>query len=69
MILIMMNTKLSECPPGLREEMDELKVSNLRYWAKGQHTALEKAAHALRQTRLRGIKQELSDMKPRAWTI
>jgi hypothetical protein len=58
-------SNISEHLGGLREELNELKLKNLRYWAKGQHTALDKSAHALRQRQLLGIKQELSDMMKR----
>ena len=46
--------------------MNELKATNLRYWAKGHHTELEKAAHAHRQEQLLDIKQELSNMMKRS---
>jgi hypothetical protein len=45
--------------------MSDLGVNNIRLWAKSRHTVLDKSAHALRQERLLGIKQELSDMMKR----
>jgi hypothetical protein len=42
--------------------MSEIRVINARYWVKSEHTVLDKSAHALREGRLLGIKQELSDM-------
>ena len=56
---------ISERLVDLKEEMNELKTTNLRYWAKGHHTEPEKAAHALRQDQLLIIKQELSAMMKR----
>jgi hypothetical protein len=53
---------ISERLAGMRMEISDLKVINVRYFVKSQHTVLEKSAHALRGGRLRGIKQELSDM-------
>jgi hypothetical protein len=49
----------------MRQEMSDLRVIKARYWVKSQHTALDKTAHALRQGRLLGIKQGLSDMMKR----
>jgi len=49
----------------MRQEISDLTVINARYWVKSPHTALDKSAHALRQGRLLGIKQELSDMMKR----
>jgi len=57
---------ISERLVDLKEEMNELKATNLRYWAKGHHTELEKAAHAHRQEQLLDIKQELSNMMKRS---
>ena len=61
--VVMNMSQISERLAGLREEMNELKTKNLQYWAKGQHTSLDRSAHALRQERLLMIKQELSEMK------
>jgi hypothetical protein len=49
----------------MRREMNDLKATNARYWVKNPHTVLDKSAHALRQGRLLGIKEELSDMLKR----
>ena len=56
---------ISERLASMRQEMSDLKVINARYWMKGQHTALDRSAHALRHGRLLGIKQELSDLMKR----
>jgi hypothetical protein len=45
--------------------MQEIKSSNLHYWAKSGRSDLDKTAHALRRDRLTVIKQELSDMMKR----
>jgi hypothetical protein len=47
----------------LKEEMNELKANNLRYWAQSKHSSLEKSAHALRRDRLLLIKEKFSDLK------
>ena len=66
MIVIMMDTnRISERLASMRQQMNDLRVINARYWVKSQHTALDKSAHALRQGRLLGIKEELSDMMKR----
>jgi len=66
MIVVMMDANhISERLATMRQEMSDLRVINARYWVKSQHTALDKSAHALRQGRLLGIKQELSDMMKR----
>jgi hypothetical protein len=66
MIVVMMDTNhISERLASMRQVMDEIKVINARYWVKSQHTALDKSAHALREGRLLGIRQELSDMMKR----
>ena len=49
----------------LKEEMNQLKTTSLRYWAKGRRTKLEKSAHALRKDRLLLIKEELLNMMKR----
>jgi hypothetical protein len=62
----MMDTNyVSERLASMRHEMNDLKATNARYWVKSPHSALDKSAHALRQGRLLGIKQELSDMMKR----
>ena len=66
MILIMMDANhISERLASMRQEMNDLRVINARYWVKSPHTVLDKSAHALRQGRLLGIKEELSDMMKR----
>ena len=66
MIVIMIDANhISERLAFMRQEMSDLRVINARYWVKSQHTALDKSAHALREGRLLGIKQELSDMMKR----
>jgi hypothetical protein len=66
MIVIMMDANhISERLASMRQEISDLKVINARYWVKSPHTALDKSAHSLRQGRLMGIKQELSDMMKR----
>jgi hypothetical protein len=46
----------------MRQEINDVKIINARYWAKSQHTALDKSAHTFWQGQLLGIKQELADM-------
>ena len=66
MIVIMMDANhVSERLASMRQEMSDLGTSNVRYWSKGSHTALDKSAHALRKGRLLAIKRELSDMMER----
>jgi hypothetical protein len=66
MIVIMMDANhISERLASMRQEISELRVTNARYWVKSPHTALDKSAHALREGRLLGIKEELSDMMKR----
>ena len=66
MIRIMIDpNQISDRLTFMRQEMSDLRVINARYWVKSRHTALDKTAHALRQGRLLGIKQELSDMMKR----
>ena len=63
MIKVMMDANhISERLVSMRQEISDLKVMNAQYWVKRAHTALEKSAHALREERLLGIKQELSIM-------
>jgi hypothetical protein len=56
---------ISERLSSLRQEMSDLRVTTAVFWSKGQHTALEKSAFALRKGRLLEVKRELSDMKKR----
>ena len=64
--LTMMNTnQISERLITMRQVMNDVKIINARYWAKGQHTALDKSAHAFWQGQLLGIKQELAEMMKR----
>ena len=66
MIVIMMDANhISERLASVRQEMNDLRVINARYWVKSPHTVLDKSAHALRRRRLLGIKEELSDMMKR----
>ena len=66
MIKIMIDTNhISERLASMRQEISDLRVINTRYWAKNQHTALDKSAHDLRQGRLLEIKEELSIMMKR----
>jgi hypothetical protein len=66
MIVVMMDANhISERLASMRLEISDLRVINARYWVKSQHTVLDKSAHALREGRLLGIKQELSDMMKR----
>jgi hypothetical protein len=66
MIVDMMDANyVSERLASMRHEMNDLRVINARYWVKSPRTVLDKSAHALREGRLLGIKQELSDMMKR----
>jgi hypothetical protein len=66
MIVIMMDANhISERLASMRQTISDIRVINARYWVKSQHTALDKSAHALREGKLLGIKQELSDMMKR----
>ena len=65
MIVIMIDANISERLATMRRAISEIRVINARYWVKSQHTVLDKSAHALRQGRLLGIKQELSEMMKR----
>ena len=48
--LTMRNTnQLSERLARMRQEMNDVKIINARYWVKSPHTALDKSAHALCQ--------------------
>jgi hypothetical protein len=57
---------ISERLACLKQEMSDLRISNARYWSKKEHTALNKSASALRQSRLLEIKRELADMLKRS---
>ena len=57
--------QISERLASMRQEIKDVRAMNARYWIKSQHTALDKSAHALREGRLLGIKQELSVMMKR----
>ena len=66
MIVIMIDANhISERLASMRQTISDIRVINARYWVKSQHTALDKSAHALREGKLLGIKQELSDMLKR----
>jgi hypothetical protein len=66
MIVVMMDAKhISERLASMRLEISDLRVINARYLVKSHPTVLDKSAHALREGRLLGIKQELSDMMKR----
>ena len=66
MIVIMMDANhISERLASMRQTISDIRVINARYWVKSQHTALDKSAHALREGKLLGIQQELSDMMKR----
>lgn len=56
---------ISEGLASMRQQINDVRVINARYWVKSPHTELDKSAHALRRGRLLGIKQELSDMMKR----
>lgn len=67
MIIIMMDANhISERLASMRQTMSDIREVNARYWGKSRHTALDKSAHALREGRLLGIRQELSDMMKRS---
>ena len=67
MIVIMMDgsNHISERLASIRQTISDVKIINARYWAKSPHTALDKSAHAFREGKLLGIKQELADMMKR----
>jgi hypothetical protein len=65
-IVIMTDTNhIAERLASMRQEINDLKTTNARYWVKSQRTPLDKSAHSLRHVRLLGIKQELADMMKR----
>jgi hypothetical protein len=64
--VIMMDANyISERLANIKQAIREIGIINARYWVKSPHTALDKSAHALREGRLLGIRQELSDMMKR----
>jgi hypothetical protein len=63
--LMMDANYISERLGSMRQEISDLRITTARYWSKGEHTALEKSAFALRKGRLLEIKREVSDMLKR----
>jgi hypothetical protein len=55
---------ISERLASLKQELSDLRVSNVRYWSRREHTSLQKSGRALNQERLQ-IKRELSDLMKR----
>jgi hypothetical protein len=62
---------LSQHLTSLRQEITDLRESNLRYSQQLDHSPVEETALEVRENRLLQIKQELSDMKncPPARTV
>jgi hypothetical protein len=61
MIVIMMDANyISERLSSLKNEMNDLRGTNARYWNRKVHTPLQKSASALRHDRLVEIKLELA---------
>lgn len=63
---------ITEHLSSLRQEIADLRNLNARFTEKGGHTAVDQTALELRTTRLREIKQELSQMlnrpdDPKVW--
>ena len=63
---------ITEHVSGLRDEINELLSTNVRYAGKRQHTEADQTALELRTNRLREIKQELSRLldrpqDPKVW--
>jgi hypothetical protein len=56
------NKYISERVSTIRQEIDELRNLNAKYWARSEHAVVEKAAYQNRQLRLTQIKQELAIM-------
>jgi hypothetical protein len=56
---------ISERLASLKQELSDLKVSNVRYWNRREHTPLQKSGRALNQERLLHVKRELSDLMKR----
>jgi hypothetical protein len=56
---------ISERLSNLRQEISDIRITTALFWSKGQHTALEESAFALRKGRLLEIRREVSDMKKR----
>ncbi len=66
MIVLMMDVNhVSERLASLKQQMSDLGISNARFWNRKEHTALDKSARSLRQSRLLEIKRELADMMKR----
>jgi hypothetical protein len=66
MIVAMMDANyISERLASLKRELSDLRVSNVRYWNRREHTPLQKSGRALNQGRLLQIKRELSDLMKR----
>ena len=66
MIVVMMDANyISERLASLKRELSDLRVSNVRYWNRREHTSLQKSGRALNQGRLLQIKRELSDLMKR----
>jgi hypothetical protein len=66
MIIVMMDVNhISERLASMKQAISDIGAVNARYWIKSKHTALDKSAHALREGRLLGIRQELSNMMKR----
>jgi uncharacterized protein YicC (UPF0701 family) len=56
------NKYISERVSSIRQEIDELRNLNEKYWARNEHAVIEKSAHQNRELRLSQIKQELAIM-------
>lgn len=56
------NKYISERVSTIRQEIDELRNLNAKYWTRSEHAVVEKAAYQNRQLRLTQIKQELAIM-------
>jgi hypothetical protein len=63
---------ITEHVSGLRDEINELMSTNVRYAGKRLHTEADQTAFEVRSNRLREIKQELSTLldrpqDPKVW--
>jgi len=56
------NKYISERVGSIRQEIDQLRNLNAKYWARNEHAVTEKSAHQNRELRLSQIKQELAIM-------
>ena len=56
------NKYISERVSSIRQEINELRSLNEKYWARSEHAIVEKAAYQNRELRLTQIKQELAIM-------